>query len=383
MQMIEIPNMVLIGASGRNVGKTTLACALISQLRRQFTVIGVKVTTVDTKDGPCPRGGRGCGTCASLQGDYEIIEESQNAGHKDTHLMHKAQAAQVYWIKSLRSHLREAVQALLERVGKDCVLVCESTGLRAHVEPGLFLLTDSESVTDPRPSARQLRHLADRVLHFDGQEFDACVDRFRFDGTQWHYPAQASCVILAGGASRRMGQDKSMLPVQGTSLIRHIFQQVEAHFDEVIISSNTPEAHQFPGVKLVSDPEKGRGPLMGIYTALQASSHSVNFVIACDIPLVDTHLARHLIKLAQGYDAVIPRSGPGFFEPLFAVYKRSLLGDMEKTLAQGRNRILDALETSEVLYVDLSDLQARALMNLNTKDDYQSFIEMLEKRRAR
>ena len=174
-----------------------------------------------------------------------------------------------------------------------------------------------------------------------------------------------------------------MLPVQGTSLIRHIFQQIEPHFDEVIISSNTPQAHQLPGVKLVSDPEKGRGPLMGIFTALQASSHSANFVIACDIPMVDACLAKYLIKLAQDYDAVIPRSGPGFFEPLFAVYKRSLLGDMEKTLAQGRNRILDALEASEVLYVDLSELQAQSLMNLNSKDDYHCFIEMLKKRRAR
>jgi molybdopterin-guanine dinucleotide biosynthesis protein A len=383
MQMIKTPNMVLIGATGRNVGKTTLACALIRRLRKEFTVIAVKVTTVDAKDGPCPRGGRGCGTCASLEGNYEIIEESKNEGDKDTHLMRKAQAAQVYWVKALRSHLREAVQSLLSRVGNDCVIVCESTGLRAHVEPGLFLMTDSQSVTDPRPSARQLGHLAERRLSFDGQEFDAPVDRFHYDGGHWHYPAQASCVILAGGASRRMGQDKSMLPVQGTSLIRHILEQVEMHFDEIIISSNTPEAHQFPGVKLVSDPEKGRGPLMGIFTALQASSHSANFVIACDIPMVDACLAKYLVNLAQDYDAVIPRSGPGFFEPLFAVYKRSLLDDMEKTLAQGRNRILDALEASQVLYVDLSELQAQSLLNLNTQHDYHSFIEMLEKRRAR
>ena len=122
---------------------------------------------------------------------------------------------------------------------------------------------------------------------------------------------------------------------------------------------------------------------MGIFTALQASSHAMNFVIACDIPMIDTHLAKHLLRLSQGYDAVIPRSGSGFFEPLFAVYRRSLLGDMEKTLAQGRNRILDALKASQVLYVDLSELQAQSLMNLNTRDDYHAFIEMLEKRRAR
>lgn len=383
VQMLKIPNMVLIGATGRNVGKTTLACALIRRLRQQFTVVAVKVTTVDAKEGPCPRGGHGCGTCGSLAGDYEIVKEGQSEGHKDTQLMRQAQAQQVYWIKALREHLGEAIQNLLIRVDKNCVIVCESTGLRAHVEPGLFLLTDSESVTDPRPSAREFRHLADRVLCFDGQRFDASVERFSFDGSQWHYPVKASCVILAGGSSRRMGRDKSMLPVQGTSLIQHILQQVETHFDEVIVSSNTPELHEFSGVRIVSDPEKGRGPLMGIYTALQVSRHLHNFVIACDIPVVDVQLARHLLKLASDYDAVIPRSESGFFEPLFAVYNRSLLEAMKQTLAQGRNKILHALETSQVLYVDLSELQAQSLMNLNTRDDYHAFIEMLDKRRAR
>jgi len=383
MQQIKIQNMALIGATGRNVGKTTLACALIERLRQQFTVIGVKVTTVDTKDGLCPRGGHGCGTCASLEGNYEIVEESHSEGQKDTQLMRQAQAARVFWIKALRSHLHEATLALLERVDQGCVIVCESTGLRAHVEPGLFLLTDSESVTDPRPSAQEFRHLADRVLCFDGQGFDTCVEGFSFDGAQWHYPAQATCVILAGGASRRMGRDKSMLPVQGTSLLQHILQQVEPHFDKIIINSNTPELHQFPGVRIVTDPEKGRGPLMGIHTALQMSRHSHNFVIACDIPVVDVHLARHLLRLAPDYDAVIPRSGAGFFEPLFAVYNRSLLEAMKQTLAQGRNKILDALESRKVLYVDLSELQAQSLMNLNTQADYRCFIEMLEKRRTR
>lgn len=383
MKMIKIPNMVLIGASGRDVGKTTLACALIRSLRQRFAVIAVKVTTVDSTDGPCPRGGRGCGTCASLRGPFEIIEESRDEGNKDTHLMRRAHATRVYWIKALRDHLAEALRSLMERVGQDCVVVCESTGLRLHVEPGLFLLTDRDSVSDPRPSARQVAHLADRVLSFDGHRFDVCVDHITFDGSQWHCPAQAACVVLAGGASRRMGQDKSMLQVQGTSLAQHILQQVQCHFDEVIISSNSPDLHQFPGVKIVSDLEPGRGPLMGIYAALKVSTHVHNFVIACDIPVIDMHLVRHLLKLAPDYDAVIPRSGPGLFEPLFAVYKRFLLEAMKNTLAQGRNRILDALAGCKVQYVDLSALQAQSLMNLNTKDDYQRFIETMTKRRAR
>ena len=71
--MISIPNMVMIGATGRNTGKTMLAAELIRHLRREHHVIGIKVTAVGDRGEPCPRGGQGCGVCTSLTDPFEIF----------------------------------------------------------------------------------------------------------------------------------------------------------------------------------------------------------------------------------------------------------------------------------------------------------------------
>ena len=462
--MIDIPNMVLIGATGRNVGKTTLACELIERLRSRFRVIGVKVTAADDEQGNARTGSKGRGCCDDLRGPFEIIEEQNAAGNKDTCLMLRAQAAKVYWVKSLRSHLAEAVKALLARVGRDCVLVCESTGLRSVVRPGLFLLADhaktarlcrktpssareraifssgkacperqrgeleagdvdfivdaagcgqadNSGCLDPtvaataadktiqekgplearsdfsaeprsRPSAEQVRQWVDRVVCFEGQGFDIDLDNIRYDAERWYCPAKASCIILAGGRSRRMGQDKSLLPLKGKPMIQHVLDQVRPHFEEIIVSSNTPEVHQFPGIKTVSDHEQGRGPLMGICTALQACSHDTSFVVACDMPNIDITLMRQMLRQAYRYDAVIPRANQRFLEPLFAVYNRPMLYIIEESLAEGKNTVQDVVTLGNVLYVDLSEEQQRALLNLNTKQEYTRFREKDAARQA-
>ena len=65
MTMLKIPGMLLIGSAGANAGKTHFACALIEKFRKVHKVIAIKVTTITEKDGNCPRGGKGCGVCAS------------------------------------------------------------------------------------------------------------------------------------------------------------------------------------------------------------------------------------------------------------------------------------------------------------------------------
>ena len=165
-------------------------------------------------------------------------------------------------------------------------------------------------------------------------------------------------------------------------MIQHVLDQVRPHFDEIIVSSNTPEVHQFPGIKTVSDREQGRGPLMGIATALQASSHFTSFVVACDMPNVDTTLVRHMLRQAHCYDAVVPRSCKGFLEPLFAVYNRPMLPFIEESLAQGKNKVQDVVTLGRVLYVDLSEEQQRSLLNLNTKQEYTRFRETDAARQA-
>ena len=82
--MVRIPGMIMVGAAGRNVGKTEFACSLIRQFGPSRRIIGIKVTTIDSTTGPCPHGGDGCGACSSLEGNYCITEETDSRSNKDT-----------------------------------------------------------------------------------------------------------------------------------------------------------------------------------------------------------------------------------------------------------------------------------------------------------
>lgn len=183
---------------------------------------------------------------------------------------------------------------------------------------------------------------------------------------------QATAIIMAGGDSVRMGQDKSMLPVDGQPMIKYIVDRLRPHFNQILISSSDVSRYSFLGAEVIPDEVAGRGPLGGIASALKASANELNFVIACDIPQVDIDLMKMLLREGKDFDAVIPRTGQSKYEPLFAVYKKSALKAIEEALLSGNNRIIDALGSSKVKYIDLNDVLQ--LKNLNTMDDYREFV---------
>ena len=116
-------------------------------------MIGVKVTTIRDKGEICPRGLDGCGTCSSLTGNYEILEERDPYGDKDTSQLLKAGAARVFWLKVMRDALAEGLDALMTRIDRDAVIVAESNSLRQVVAPNLFLMLKGPERDPVKPSA--------------------------------------------------------------------------------------------------------------------------------------------------------------------------------------------------------------------------------------
>lgn len=183
---------------------------------------------------------------------------------------------------------------------------------------------------------------------------------------------RATAIIIAGGDSTRMGVDKSMLLIRGQPMIKVIYDQLHPHFSQILISSNRLFKYSFIGGKVIPDKTAGRGPLMGIASALKASASDVNFVIACDIPQVDIGFVRTMLRKSWGFDAVVPTTGPSRHEPLFAVYRKSMLAAIENALSSGKNRVIDALSRCRIKFIDLTGTQP--LKNLNTMNDYWEFI---------
>lgn len=364
--------MLMIGSVGANVGKTELACALIKKISKTSDITGIKVTTIRAKDGQCPRGGQGCGVCTSVDGDFDIMEETDSNSGKDTARLLAAGAKRVFWLRVMKQSLEEGLACLLDIIGPDAVSICESNSLRYVVEPGLFLMVKGQDSKTWKSSARDVKKYADRIVMAGPRGFDTDLDRIKLTSGKWVLQEQATAIIMAGGGSRRMGIDKSMLLIKDKPIIKHICDQLVGTFSQILISTDDVEKYAFLGFDCIPDKIPGQGPLMGIASALEASANELNLVVACDIPHIDIRLVRKMLAEAHAADMVIPTTGNENYEPLFAVYCKSSLKAINEVLKSVSRKISDAFVQCKVKYIKLKTNQ---LTNLNTMAEYEEFRE--------
>lgn len=185
-------------------------------------------------------------------------------------------------------------------------------------------------------------------------------------------PDPVSAIILAGGQSRRMQREKSLLPVNGRALIETIIAQVAPHVDGIIISSAAGNKFAFLQRPVIADEIPGGGPLAAILSALRASAHEVNLVLACDIPFIHVPFMRRLLSLAAAHDIVVPRYRDGKFEPLFAVYNRRIIPAIEKQLRNGNRKISDLFPACRTKFVAMDG--QKWFRNLNTEEEYHDYL---------
>ena len=188
-------------------------------------------------------------------------------------------------------------------------------------------------------------------------------------------PLEAAAIVLAGGKSSRMGQDKSLMVFSGQPLVEHVVSQLLPLFQEVMVAADQPDKFGFLSCAIVPDEAPDQGPLMGIASCLSTSSHDLNFVTACDIPHMNLELIDTLIREAEGYGIAVPRSADGLLEPLFAVYRRSVIGPARALLAESRRGVRELFPLVKTRYVEMPGGWYR---NLNTLSDYLDALACLE-----
>ncbi len=369
--MLKLDGMLMIGSAGINAGKTVLACEVIKKFCKSTNITGIKVTTIKAKDGTCPRGGRGCGVCSSLDGNFCITEELKRNSSKDTSRLLAAGAHRVFWLRGMRSHLQQGLNALLSIMGPDAVSICESNSLRHVLEPGLFLVVTAPNLKKWKASAQDVRRYVDKVVVSDGSSFDFDIDEIKLTQRRWQSELSATAIILAGGKSSRIGTDKGMLSINGQTMLEHICKQLHGTFSQILISAGDAEKHSFAGFEVVRDKISSQGPLMGIASALEASANEINFVVACDIPHIEMDCVRKMLTEAKGADIVVPTTDDRKYEPLFAIYRKSALDAIKRTLRKGERKISEVFDKCEVKYIDLG--KADWLININTLAEYEEF----------
>ena len=185
-------------------------------------------------------------------------------------------------------------------------------------------------------------------------------------------------VILVGGKSRRMGQDKAFMDVSGKPLFERVLDVFAANFTRIILVGDRAERFASYALPIHADIYPGSS-LGGLYTGLFRADTDAILVSSCDLPFPSSAVLRHLCSLADGYDAVVPKTVCGL-EPLFAVYSKNCLEPMQAMLDAGILSILDLLPQINVRYVDDAELAVistteNAFLNLNTPADYQAVVE--------
>ncbi len=178
-------------------------------------------------------------------------------------------------------------------------------------------------------------------------------------------------VVLVGGWSRRMGQDKIFLSIDGTPLISHIHRKMLSLFERVlVIGHHRPE---FDTLNITShgDLVPDCGILGGIYTGLSLSQTHYIFAVAGDMPFLDRDLIIEIASDREGSDAVIPM-GPNGMEPLFAVYSRSCLDSIRESLAERSLKVMKAVHGMRIATPEIlpsRDGSPDPLANLNVPED--------------
>jgi molybdopterin-guanine dinucleotide biosynthesis protein A len=135
-------------------------------------------------------------------------------------------------------------------------------------------------------------------------------------------------IILAGGQSSRMGREKGLIRWHGKTLVENAVDVLSPLCDRILISANKNH-YDFLGYQVVNDLFPACGPMGGIFSALSASDTMDNLVIPTDTPFVTTEMYRYLILQLGTYDAVVPVDHDSFFQPLCAIYTRTILPAME------------------------------------------------------
>lgn len=183
-----------------------------------------------------------------------------------------------------------------------------------------------------------------------------------------------SGAILCGGRSRRMGCDKALLDLGGTSLLDHAVERLRTVADPVILVGGSRRIER-PHCLSALDPIPDQGPLGGLVAALRCSPQRLCAVVAVDMPDLSPALLGHLAGLWRGEDAVVPlsREGP---EPLHAVWCRSALRAAETALKGDDLSLKGLLARIRVRTVDTKSLGgvepgSRFAVNLNTPADVE------------
>lgn len=189
-------------------------------------------------------------------------------------------------------------------------------------------------------------------------------------------------IILSGGKSLRMGENKAFIEIEGVPIIQRIYTIFKELFHEVIIVTNQIELFKKFDSKIYSDLLPDKGALGGLYTGLFFSNFYYSFCVACDMPFLNKSLVQYLIKRIGDEDVIVPRTKDGL-QPLHAIYSKNCLDPIKEIIEQGKFKIIDIFHRVQVNIIEEADFISldpfrESFINVNTPKELLSILRVKE-----
>lgn len=190
-------------------------------------------------------------------------------------------------------------------------------------------------------------------------------------------------LVLAGGQSRRMGQDKSQMIYMNFS---HASQRQRAASMLEAVGLKTFISCRLQQVQATDDPKKiildnpslEGGPAVGILSAYIFEPAAAWLVLACDFPWMDTDTIKELQNQRHANGIATATKNPEqITEPLFAIWEPETLADFFKKFQQGFKSPQKNLEENKASIIQIKS--PKALININTPEQAKKYSELLIK----
>ena len=186
-------------------------------------------------------------------------------------------------------------------------------------------------------------------------------------------------LVLAGGFSTRMGQDKSAIDYGGVPQVRKCFELLSGHCDKVFVSVREEQARggAMAALPTIVDRFVGFGPMGGILSAMTEYPQAAWCTLACDLPFVndvtlkELFAGRNPLRMATAFQS--PSGRP---EPLCAIYEPKGVFPLHRAMAEGAYSLHRVL--TDTAAQTLTPPDSEALTNVNTREEYRSALSKLE-----
>jgi molybdenum cofactor guanylyltransferase len=179
--------------------------------------------------------------------------------------------------------------------------------------------------------------------------------------------------ILAGGQSRRMGQDKAFLEIGGRLLIDHAMRRLKVFNCDIFLVGPKAKFNAFG--RILEDHYPDAGPLAGIHAALVRSESIFNVITPVDMPLLTPALLEALVEKAEAsdVDVVLAKTIDGL-QPLCGVYRKTFFKTADAALRQRRYKIDEAVMSGpyELFDAQAAGFPAELFLNVNTPEDLKT-----------